>query len=98
MAVQKYIEHHLQSGHADLITSRAGFVVCEQHSFLGASPDAYVFDPGLAEKMLIQIPPQDASKQTDFCCKLSTRCDATAVVELILIMLGSTSHDSEKMV
>lgn len=55
-------------------------------------PDAYVFDPsfvsqfGLAEikcpYKYRDITPQDASKQTDFCCKLSTRCDATTVVEL----------------
>lgn len=43
VAVQKYAEHQLQSGHADLITSRAGSVVCEQHPFLGASSRCICF-------------------------------------------------------
>ena len=44
-ALQKYAEHQLQVCHMGLVTCKAGFVVCEPHPFLGASPDAYVFDP-----------------------------------------------------
>ena len=92
VALQKYADHQLQTGHTDLVACRAGFVVCEQHPFIGVSPDAYVFDPssvnhfGLAE---IKCPykyrdlaPIDASKQSDFCCKLATRSDGTSVSEL----------------
>lgn len=55
MALQKYAEHQLQTGHTDLVICRTGFVVYVGHPFIGLSPDAYVFDPlsvyqfGLAE-------------------------------------------------
>ena len=35
--------------------------MCEQHPFLGASPDSYVF--GVVEMKC-------ASQETDFCCKV----------------------------
>ena len=70
-----YVEHQLQTGHTDLVTCRAEFVECEEHPFIGASPDAYVFDPcsvnqfGLLE---IKCPykyrdltPIEASKHSD---------------------------------
>ena len=92
VALQKYGGHQLQAGHTDLVTFRAGFVVCEEHPFIGASPDAYVFDPssinqfGLAE---IKCPykyrdltPIDASKHSDFCCMLAIQSDRMSIVEL----------------
>ena len=58
---------------------KAGFVICDKHPFLGASPDAY--DPtsveqfGLAE---IKCPykyrdlsPEEAAMNSDFCCFLN---------------------------
>lgn len=59
--------------------------MCEQHPYLGASPDVYVFvnQFGLAEiKCPRDIPPEDASKKTDFCCKLSIQTNGAKVVEL----------------
>ena len=92
MALQNYAEHQLQTGHTDLDTCRAGFVGCEEHPFIGASPDAYVFDPssvnhfGLAEikcpYKYRELTPIDASKHLDFCCKLATQSDRTSTPEL----------------
>ena len=80
IALKKYVEQKTSSGHAGLIAVKAGFVICEEIPFLGASPDAYVNDPtsvdqfGLAE---IKCPykyrdlsPQDAAMNPDFCCSL----------------------------
>ena len=39
------VQHQISAGHAGLLAVNAGFVVCEEHPFLGASPDAYVNDP-----------------------------------------------------
>lgn len=80
VALKAYIEHQLSMGHDGLLAVNAGFVVCEEHPFLGASPDAYVNDPtsvdqyGLAE---IKCPykyrdlsPEDAAMNLDFFCSL----------------------------
>lgn len=40
ISLEKYQEHQTRCAHTDLIF-KAGFVVPEQHLFLGASPDAY---------------------------------------------------------
>lgn len=49
VSLQKYCEYqreyqHLH-GHIDLKSSRCGLVICKEHQFLGASPDAVVHDP-----------------------------------------------------
>ena len=87
-ALQEYVKNQLSTGHTDLVTCSAGFVVSEEHPFLGASPDAYVFDPSSPNQFgLVEVKcpykyrdlhPEDAAQQTDFCCKLS----ADKVVEL----------------
>ncbi|KAL5517990.1 hypothetical protein EMCRGX_G003649 [Ephydatia muelleri] len=41
IALETYMEYKKKCGNNDLITCNAGFVVCEKHSLLGASPDAY---------------------------------------------------------
>lgn len=92
MALEKYTEHQLQTGHTDLVTFQAGFVVCEHHPFIGASPDAYVLDPstvdqfGLAEikcpYKYRELTPADACKHSDFCCKLAVQSDGRINVEL----------------
>ena len=81
LALKAYVEHQAGVGHVGLLAVNAGFVVCEAHPFLGASPDAYVNDPtsvdqfGLAE---IKCPykyrdlsPADAAMNSDFCCSVS---------------------------
>lgn len=92
VALEKYKDHQMKSGHNDLIISKAGFVVCEDQPFLGASPDSYVFDPscvkqfGLAEVKCPykyrELAPEDAAKEADFCCTLLTQTDGTVTVVL----------------
>ena len=91
IALETYMEYKKKCGNNDLITCNAGFVVCEKHPFLGASPDAYVFDPsGTDPYGLIEIKcpfkycdlyPEEASRQTDFFCTLSMK-DGRQIVEL----------------
>ena len=82
VAFQKYVEHQLSLGHNGLVAVKAGFVVCEEYPFLGASPDGFVHDPtdvslyGLLE---IKCPfkyrnllPEDAASHTDFCSSVHT--------------------------
>ena len=78
IAFQKYIEHQLSTGHDGLIAVKAGFVVCEEFPFLGASPDGYVHDPTAVDQYgLVEIKcpykyrdlqPECAASHTDFCC------------------------------
>ena len=45
-ALKQYVEYQQKGGgHVGLTVCRSGFVVCESHTFLGASPDANVYDP-----------------------------------------------------
>ncbi len=84
-ALDEYTKHLKGLGNVDVIVCKAGFVICEEYPIVGASPDAYVYDPtsqgneyGLGE---IKCPykhrdhsPIDAAKDSDFFCKLSTTC------------------------
>ena len=82
-ALKTYVEHQQRSGHDGLIAVSAGFVVCEEHPFLGASPDAYVNDAcsvdqfGLAEikcpYKYRDLPPEDAASNSDFCSAVSVQ-------------------------
>ena len=45
IALEQYIQYQISLGHAGLVTAKSGFVVCEGHPFLGASPDGLAFDP-----------------------------------------------------
>ena len=55
VALQQYERHQHSAGHTRLFCCRSGFIVSDEHPFLGASPDAVVYDPdtddpfGLAE-------------------------------------------------
>ena len=81
-ALKMYVESQLEMGHTGLLVEEAGFVVCEQHPFLGASPDAYVNDPTAADQFgLIEIKcpykyrdclPEEAARNSDFCCTLAS--------------------------
>jgi len=77
LALQQYVDLQLTSGHNGLVAVKAGFVICEQFPFLGATPDACVHDPsrtvqyGLVE---IKCPykyrnvlPEHAASNSDFC-------------------------------
>ena len=87
--LNEYTKRYKLLGNTNVIVCRAGFVVCEEHPFLGASPDAYVHDPqssdqyGLAEikcpYKYRNISPVDAS---DFCSKVVTSQDGRSSLEL----------------
>ena len=84
-ALNEYTKHYRLLGNTNVIVCRAGFVVCKEHPFLGASPDAYVHDPqssdqyGLAEikcpYKYRNISPVDAARASDFCSKVVTSQD-----------------------
>lgn len=70
VALQAYIKQNEDLGNKSVIVSGAGFVICKEHPFLGASPDGYVHDP---QSEQIKCPfkyrncsPIDAVKQSLF--------------------------------
>lgn len=44
-AIKEYKRKQRTSGKDDITVCKAGFHICEQHPFLGASPDGCVHDP-----------------------------------------------------
>ena len=46
IALEKYVEVQVSSGHIELVVAKAGYVVCEECPYLGAPADSYVHDPG----------------------------------------------------
>ncbi len=82
IALKSYVDHQTSTGHAGLVAVRAGFVVCEDPPFLGASPDAYVHEMDAVEQFGLaeikcpykyrDLSPEDAAKNSDFCCTLGT--------------------------
>ena len=77
-ARRKYTEHMHSTGHAGLATSDAGFVVHEEKSWLGASPDAWVIDPSVPDSKGIaefkcpyreaEMSLEEACQGPEFCC------------------------------
>ena len=93
VALQQYVDHQHSSGHVRLFCCRSGFIVCDEHPFLGALPDAVVYDPdtedsfGLAEVKCPYshrlITPAEACSHKDFCCTLDT-CASTGQPQIKL--------------
>ena len=81
-ALKLYNVNQQSSGHEGLTTARSGFVICESHPFLGAPPDANVYDPsypqpfGLAEVKCPyscrNVSPVDACTENNFFCSLDS--------------------------
>ena len=81
-ALKQYVLHQHSVGHEGLTTCQSGFVVCESHPFLGASPDANVYDPsapqpfGVAEVKCPyscrNVSPVQACTETNFFCSLNS--------------------------
>jgi len=77
VALQRYIDLQLTSGHNGLVAVKAGFVISEDFPFLGATPDACVHDPSRTDQYgLVEIKcpykyrdvlPEQAALQSDFC-------------------------------
>ena len=92
VALKMYTEHQHRLGHADLYTCRSGFVISEEYPFLGASPDAVVYDPtssdqfGLAEVKYPyscrDITPSQACSEKYVCSILETSYDGKEQLKL----------------
>lgn len=86
IALKSYVDHKISFGHTDLVAVKAGFVVCEEHPFLGASPDTCVHDVSAVEQFgLAEIKSpykycdhfsEDAALNSDFRCSLNTHTGA----------------------
>ena len=84
VALTQYEQRQHESGHDNLYYTKSGFIISEEHPFLGASPDAVVFDPTNTEKFGLaevkwpyahrNVTPIQASTNKDFCSVL-TRTD-----------------------
>ena len=76
-ALKVYVEHHTGLGHDGLRAVRAGFVVCEEYPFFGASPDVYVNDPHCIHQFSVaeikcpykyrDLSPENTASTSDFC-------------------------------
>ena len=82
LALEQYKQTKLASGHEHIVVTQSGLWISLEHPFLGASPDAAVYDPsephahGFAE---VKCPckhrdstPKDAYQDSSFCCELMT--------------------------
>ena len=88
-ALKSYVEYQHAAGHDSFMTCRSGFVICEAHPFLGASPDAYAYDLTLSQPFgLVEIKcpyshrnetPEEACKAKDFCCSLEKTLTGSAL-------------------
>ena len=90
-ALQLYQDKQHETGHKDLYACPSGFVISDKHPFLGASPDAAVYDPsmpdpfGLAEVKcpfsVCKLTPTEACSKPNFFCTLKMN-GATPQLEL----------------
>ena len=92
VAIQRYITYQCEQGR-DVTVGPSGFLVCETHPFLGATPDGTVYDPtdkghpfGFIE---VKCPysqrnctPLDACLTSGFFCKLQTQPDGSQIAKV----------------
>ena len=91
VALQCYVDLQLTSGQNRLIAVKAGFVICEEFSFLGAIHDACVHNPSRTEQYsLVEIKcpykyrdvlPEHATCNSDF-CSFVTEKDGKQILSL----------------
>ena len=92
MALKQYEQYEHAPGHENLYAGRSGFVVCEDHPYLGAFPDAVVYDLTSAEQFGLaevkcpyayrQMTASQACGNKDFCCTLETGDDGNKYLKL----------------
>lgn len=83
VALKLYVQHQHSNGHDGLYACSSGFVISEDHPFLGASPDAAVHDPTEADQFGVveikcpyscrQVTPAEACLYPKFCCALDAK-------------------------
>ena len=114
VALQLYTKYQESLGHSNHTVCKAGFTICEEQPFLGASPDAYIHYPnmleqfGLAEVKCLykyrNVSADDACNHSDFCSVSFVQPDGrkNSVETQALIMLctstGAISNNQTKMV
>ena len=86
LAIQAYVAYKHEHGCDSLTVGRSGFLICESHPFLGATPDGTVYDPsnpqqpfGFVEVKCLYShrdhTPAEACSSPGFCCNLKTHLD-----------------------
>ena len=81
-AIDTYVQKQHKNGHANLYVCKSGFVISEDHPFLGASPDAAAYDPSVSDPFGVaevkcpfscrKMTPAEACTQPQFFCTLNT--------------------------
>ena len=87
-ALEKYQEYKRDNGH-DVCCSQSGFVISEDHPFLGASPDAVVHDVVEANPFGIKCPYSsrnvtslDTAGSKKFFCDIDVNASGTRILQL----------------
>ena len=96
VAIEEYKRKQKALGKDDITVCEAGFHICEQHPFLGASPDACVHDPTSLHKygvLEVKFPYKyrfesidSAATNADFCLAVVSKSNTLHCIEL------KTSH------
>lgn len=92
-AVEAYKKYQKNIGHQELSVCAVGFLVCQAHPFLGASPDGGVYDPSSSAYpfgfLEVKCPyshrddtPLEACSDSKFCCELQYTSSGCASVKL----------------
>ena len=91
LALKQYQQQQYDLGNESFYYCQSGFVICKEYPFLGASPDAVVYDPtfrdsfGLAEVKCPysskHLTPSQACEKKDFCSELK-EVDGNQLVQL----------------
>ena len=82
-----------EHGYDGLTVGQSGFLICESHPFLGATPDGTVYDPSNPQQPFgfveVKCPysqrdhtPAEARSSPGFCCNLNTHVDGSQTLQL----------------
>ena len=92
IALEQYKEQQNAASHNGLFYTKSGFVISEEYPFLGASPDAVVYDSsctesfGLAEIKCAfsnrNVSPSEVCSSSGFCSTLETTSDGESCIKL----------------
>ena len=93
VARQAYVSFQHEQGKNELTVGPSGFLICESHPFLGASPDGTLYDPSNLQQpfgfLELKCPysqrehtPAEACSSHGFCCSLQTEADGRQQLKL----------------
>lgn len=86
LAKEAYVSFQHEQGKHGLTLGPCGFLICESHPFLGATPDGTVYDPSSSQQpfgfLEVKCPylnrdctPSEACSSPGFCCTLQSSAD-----------------------